>query len=107
MPGGACVLCLAWLLADAGTAEIPRDETVAEDAARPERLTGASPVERAAPTGTRPLLMGEDPVQRMRDLIKEREPFYNKADAKVETDRKAPQQVAAEVVRLARQGAGW
>ena len=30
-----------------------------------------------------------------------------KADAKVETDRKAPQQVAAEVVRLARQGAGW
>jgi shikimate kinase len=63
--------------------------------------------ERAAPTGTRPLLMGEDPVQRMRDLIKERESFYMKADAKVETDRKTPQQVAAEVVRLARQGAGW
>ncbi len=63
--------------------------------------------ERAAPTGTRPLLMGEDPVQRMRDLIKERESFYIKADAKVETDRKTPQQVAAEVVRLARQGAGW
>src|SRR5439155_20169057 len=63
--------------------------------------------ERAAPTGTRPLLMGEDPVQRMRDLIKERESFYMRADAKVETDRKTPQQVAAEVVRLARQGAGW
>lgn len=63
--------------------------------------------ERAVPTGTRPLLMGEDPVQRMRDLIKEREPFYLKADARVETDRKSPQQVAAEVVRLARQGAGW
>ena len=53
------------------------------------------------------MLMGEDPLQRMRDLIKEREPFYTKADAKVETDRKTPQQVAAEVVRLARQGAGW
>jgi len=51
--------------------------------------------------------MGEDPVQRMRDLIKERESFYLKADAKVETDRKSPQQVATEVVRLARQGAGW
>jgi shikimate kinase len=63
--------------------------------------------ERAAPTGTRPLLLGEDPVQRMRDLIKERESFYMQADAKVETDRKTPQQVAAEVVRLARQGAGW
>jgi shikimate kinase len=63
--------------------------------------------ERAVPTGTRPLLMGEDPVQRMRDLIKEREPFYLKADAKVETDRKTPPVVAAEVVRLARQGAGW
>jgi len=62
---------------------------------------------RAAPSGTRPVLMGEDPEARMRDLIKEREPFYTRADAKVETDKKTAEQVAAEVVRLAQTSAGW
>jgi shikimate kinase len=62
---------------------------------------------RAAPTGTRPMLMGEDPEAQMRVLIKEREPFYLKADAKVETDKKTPEQVAAEVVRLAQTSGGW
>jgi shikimate kinase len=69
---------------------------------RPE--TAAS---RAAPSGTRPVLMGEDPEAQMRNLIKEREPFYARADAKVETDKKTPDQIAAEVVRLAQTGAGW
>jgi shikimate kinase len=69
---------------------------------RPE--TAAS---RAAPSGTRPVLMGEDPEARMRALIKEREPFYSQADTKVETDRKTADEVAAEVVRLAQTGAGW
>ncbi len=63
--------------------------------------------ERAAPSGTRPLLMGEDPEAQMRALAKEREPFYLQADAKVETDRKTAEQVAAEVVRLAQTSAGW
>jgi len=62
---------------------------------------------RAAPSGTRPMLMGDDPESRMRVLIKEREPFYLKADAKVQTDKKTPEQVVAEVVRLARTSAGW
>ena len=70
--------------------------------ARPE--TAAS---RAAPSGTRPVLMGEDPEAQMRNLIKEREPFYSRADAKVETDKQTPDQIAAEVVRLAQTGAGW
>ena len=70
--------------------------------ARPE--TAAS---RAAPSGTRPVLMGDDPEAQMRNLIKEREPFYARADAKVETDKKTPDQIAAEVVRLAQTGAGW
>ncbi len=69
---------------------------------RPE--TAAS---RAAPSGTRPVLMGEDPEARMRTLIKEREPFYTRADGKVETDKKTAEQVAAEVVRLAQTSAGW
>lgn len=62
---------------------------------------------RAAPSGTRPMLMGEDPEAQMRTLIKEREPFYSRADAKVETDKKTPEQVAAEVIRLAQTSAGW
>jgi len=69
---------------------------------RPE--TAAS---RAAPSGTRPVLMGEDPEARMRALIKEREPFYSQADTKVETDRKTADEVVAEVVRLAQTSAGW
>jgi shikimate kinase len=69
---------------------------------RPE--TAAS---RAAPSGTRPMLMGGDPDAVMRALAKEREPFYQQADAKVETDRKTAEQVAAEVVRLAQTSAGW
>ena len=62
---------------------------------------------RAAPSGTRPMLMGEDPEAQMKVLIKDREPFYLKADAKVETDKKTPEQVAAEVLRLAQTSAGW
>lgn len=63
--------------------------------------------QRVGPEGTRPVLMGEDPVVRMRALLGEREPRYLEADAVVETDRRTPQQVAADVVRLARNGAGW
>jgi shikimate kinase len=62
---------------------------------------------RAAPEGTRPLLMGEDPVARMRHLLKEREPFYKNAHAQVDTERKTPPQVTFEVVRLAQSSAGW
>jgi shikimate kinase len=62
---------------------------------------------RAAPSGTRPLLMGGDPEAQMRALSKEREPFYAQADATVETDRKSVEEVATEVVRLAQTSAGW
>lgn len=62
---------------------------------------------RAAPQGNRPVLMGEDPGLHMRQLLKDREPFYVLADATVETDRKAPAKVVEEVVRLARGRAGW
>lgn len=63
--------------------------------------------DRAAPQGTRPLLMGEDPVDQMRVLLKEREPAYLQADAKLETDKKTAAQVAQDLVSLARTGAGW
>ena len=62
---------------------------------------------RAAPSGTRPVLMGDDPVTQMKELFTAREPFYTTADATVLTEGKTPEQVAAEVVRLAQTGAGW
>lgn len=63
--------------------------------------------QRAASEGTRPLLMGEDPLARMRQLQKEREPFYRSAHAEVDADRKSASDVVSEVVRLAQSSAGW
>ena len=62
---------------------------------------------RAVPSGTRPVLMGDDPEAQMRELIKAREPFYAKAHATVQTEAKTAAQVSAEVVRLAQTNAGW
>ena len=62
---------------------------------------------RAAPSGTRPVLMGDDPVVLMRELSTAREPYYATADATVQSEAKTPEQVAAEVVRLAKMSAGW
>lgn len=57
--------------------------------------------------GTRPLLVGADPVEAMRVLFKEREPFYLQADAEVKADIKTPAQLADEIVALAKERAGW
>ena len=62
---------------------------------------------RATPEGTRPVLMGEDPVARMKALLKEREGHYLKSDAQIDTDRRGAAQIASEVVRLAQDRAGW
>lgn len=66
-----------------------------------KRLQGAGEV--------RPLMSGGDgdPYEKMRNLLKEREAFYNRADAEVKTDMKTAPQVAEDVVLLARQRAGW
>jgi len=62
---------------------------------------------RAEPSGTRPVLMGDDPVVLMRELYTARDPFYAKADATVLTEAKSAENVAAEIVKLAQTGAGW
>jgi shikimate kinase len=64
-------------------------------------------IKRAEPEGNRPLLSGEDPLGRMKALLLEREPFYQRADATVETDRRTVDEVAAELFRLAETQAGW
>src|SRR5688572_9759714 len=62
---------------------------------------------RAEPSGTRPVLMGGDPVDQMRTLYKERDSYYAKADATVLTEAKPAEKVADEIVRLAQTSAGW
>jgi shikimate kinase len=62
---------------------------------------------RAEPSGTRPVLMGGDPVDQMRALFNERDSYYAKADATVLTEAKPAEKVADEIVRLAQTSAGW
>lgn len=57
--------------------------------------------------GNRPTLMGGDPGDLMRDLLRDRETAYLEADATVDTDGKTAAAVAAEVVSLAQAQAGW
>jgi len=55
----------------------------------------------------RPVLMGDDPVARMKELFQTRDPFYAQAHATVQTEAKPAEKVADEVVRLAQTSAGW
>jgi len=72
------------------------------------RTRADTAAQRAEPQGTRPLLMGgESPAERMRQLIKQREPAYLQAHDKIDTDKKTAARVASEVVRLAQTMAGW
>jgi len=71
-------------------------ETGPEEAAA--RLGGAA---------GRPLLGGGDAGPRIAALLAAREPSYRGADRVVATGRRRPDEVAAEVVSLARDLAGW
>lgn len=71
------------------------------------RTMALTAAKRAGGEGTRPLLVGEDPVERMRELLREREPYYLRAECEVKADVKTAEQVADEVLALARTHAGW
>jgi len=62
---------------------------------------------RVAREGNRPLLEGVDPVERLRQLLEEREAAYLTAPLLVETDARTVEEVASELVALARSRAGW
>lgn len=63
---------------------------------------------RASGDGTRPLLVGDDPLTRMKTLLEEREHFYKKADVEVPNDSpKTAEQAADDVLKIAREQAGW
>ena len=61
---------------------------------------------RAEEGDLRPLLVGPNPVERMRKLLDLREPFYKLADFEVAADGRI-EEVSAGVVDLARRHGGW
>ena len=68
---------------------------------RPETLHARLERQRnsAAPDAVRPLLAGDDALARLSELKARRQSLYALADWTVHTDRLAPAQVAAEIVR--------
>ena len=71
------------------------------------RCHAGTALKRSQQSEARPLLAGVDPDQRIRALLGEREPFYLQADHQVNTENVPAEAVAAEVMTLARQHAGW
>src|SRR5207249_4106278 len=57
----------------------------------------------------RPLLRGENPLGKIRELLAQREPFYRQADVLLNCEQRSPREVAQHVAhqfRTARAGAG-
>jgi shikimate kinase len=71
------------------------------------KCSATTAVRRSEQGEVRPLLVGADPVERVRSLLAAREPFYKLADYEVAADVKAAPAVADEVIRLARTHGGW
>jgi shikimate kinase len=64
-------------------------------------------VKRSQEGEVRPLLTGADPLQLMRSLLQDREPFYLKADQQASADNPSVEVVVREVAELARRHGGW
>jgi shikimate kinase len=71
------------------------------------KCTAATAARRSEQGEARPLVSGPDPVQKMVALLNEREPFYRLAHHEVSAGTRDAEQVAKDVVELARVHAGW
>jgi len=71
------------------------------------RCLPATAAKRSEQGEVRPVLAGVDPVQRMRTLFEEREPFYLLAHHTVQAEPSGAEAVAAEIVDLGRRHGGW
>jgi len=72
------------------------------------KVFAAVAANRTSGDGTRPLLVGDDPLARMKALLDERESFYKKADIEVPNDSpKTAEQAADDILKIAREQAGW
>ena len=64
-------------------------------------------VKRLGADSERPLLAGDNLLDRVREQLVEREPFYTRADHALTTDGRTVEAVTADVVALARAEGGW
>jgi shikimate kinase len=51
----------------------------------------------------RPLLQVDDPLKKIREMLAQRQPYYDKADATIDTEGKNPFEIATEVL----EAVGW
>ncbi len=54
--------------------------------------------ERTKQDTSRPLLQVENPLQRIKELLEIRQPYYEKADIMIDTDNKTPEEIAQEII---------
>jgi shikimate kinase len=71
------------------------------------QVSPSAALARTAGTTHRPLLGDEVHESRLGELLKEREPWYSRCEATVQTDGRTAEVVASEVVTLARNEGGW
>jgi len=64
-------------------------------------------VERVKLHDYRPLLMSDDPYTKMRELLAEREPFYEMADIEINNGSRPLEETVHDVLAAVRSGAGW
>lgn len=67
----------------------------------------ATAAARTAGSAERPLVSGKDPLPDLEALLRRRLPAYRRAEAEIATDGRAPADVAADLVALARSHGGW
>lgn len=60
--------------------------------------------ERTKKDTSRPLLQVENPLQRIKELLDFRRPYYEKADIMIDTDGKTPEEVAREILKKVKIG---
>ena len=55
-------------------------------------------LERTGSSDDRPLLLVDNPLEKIRELLQFRMPFYEKADLMIDTEDKAPRHIAEEII---------
>ncbi|MGB9595673.1 MAG: shikimate kinase [Candidatus Poribacteria bacterium] len=65
--------------------------------ARPEVI-----LQRTTGYNHRPLLQVDNPIEKIKEMLKEREPFYSKADYRIDTSDQTIDQIVENIVRIYR-----
>jgi len=55
-------------------------------------------LQRTSNNNDRPLLQVENPLEKIKELLNFRKPFYQKADVMIDTEGKSPLQIAEEII---------